>query len=549
MMKPKPTLWALFALAIGFRLLLMHWRFAIGFDEPHYLQLGAAARLWGWQHLLHPYWPPMYPALVAILSMFTANFELAGRLVNVLLGAALVFPIFYLAKSLLNDRVALWSALIFALFPATAFSATDALSETTFTFLAFTGVTFGWFALRRRSLWQGAIAGALWGMAYLTKPEGLGYILVFLAFGTLWFVYSALKFKSYSMLKVLLVAPVLTLTVASPYLIYLQAETHDWTISGKYRVNRFDVDSINWLSPDNRQSPLDMAYHQGNFHEYQPVTHAGDDGHARSLGTLARRMAENVYKILRFAIPGVLTAPLLVLLALGLLAFPWRREQTKLNAYLLTFLLFFWIGMIAFFHINDRYFAPLLPACFVWIGAGFVYLAHRLRQIARTLPLKPVATFLAKRHIAVAALLLLGFSFLPEFGKVIGRSPYSPEFWDDAVELKEAGEWIRQNSEKTPVLMSFNKAVDFYAGQYDIRKTATFTLDSLDRIIDYARHQNVDYLVIDARYRERFASLAPLYEGTTRIAGLQREYDRTSAAGVRVLIYRLEAPPAAAVVQ
>jgi hypothetical protein len=109
------------------------------------------------------------------------------------------------------------------------------------------------------------------------------------------------------------------------------------------------------------------------------------------------------------------------------------------------------------------------------------------------------------------------------------------------LELKAAGEWLRQNSPEPPVLMSFNKAVDFYAGQYDIRKTATFTRDSLGRVIDYARHQQVDYVIVDSRYRERFPNLAPLYEGAPGVAGLQRVYDDTSAAGMRVQIYRLRA--------
>ncbi|MFQ6114337.1 MAG: ArnT family glycosyltransferase, partial [bacterium] len=262
-MKVNKQLVAIIILAVGFRLFLMQWRFAVGFDEPHYLQLGAAAVLFGWENLLHPYWPPMYPALIACMSVFSHNFELIGRMVNVILGSALVIPVYYLAKELFGKTTGLLAAIMIAVFPALAFSSTNALAESTYTFLSICGIAAGWFALKQRSTWKGAMAGAFFGMSYLTKPEGLGYLFVFLLAAGIWQFYHWRRHRKLALAKVMVIMSAIALVFTLPYVMYLKHATLEWTISGKYKVNRFDLNAINRLSPDNRESPLDMAYHFG----------------------------------------------------------------------------------------------------------------------------------------------------------------------------------------------------------------------------------------------------------------------------------------------
>lgn len=527
-------------LAFVFRLFLMQWRFAIGFDEPHYLQMGAAAALDGWEHLLHPYWPPMYPALVALFSIFSSDFELVGRLVNVLCGTAALIPVYILAKELFGKTPALISTLLLALFPAIAFSATDALSESSYTLLSISGLTAGWFALKKRAIGLAALAGLFFGMAYLTKPEGLGYLGVFGGFAGMWLLYRIWRFRKFDLVKVIAVTTAVCGVVALPYLIYLKNATGDWTISGKYKVNRFDVNSINKLSPDNKHLPLDMAYHLGTFADYDPDTHTGDDGHARTPGDLAAWVAQNLYKILRTELAGAITAPMFLLMALGLFAVRWMWSQAKLNFYLLAYIVFFWLMVIPFFHINARYFAPLLPLCFVWIGQGAVIVYRRIRHFIANLPFKKIPLSPALAGKLLFTLLLIGLSFLPEMGKVISRSAWDRDFWYDAIELKQAGEWLKENSDSTPVLMSYNKAVDFYSGQFDIRRTATLSYDTVDRIVQYAAYRGVTHIVLDERYLSEFPELTTLFEKKNVPPELVPVYDRVSDVGLRVVIFVLK---------
>lgn len=538
-MKVSKQLAALLVLALAFRLFLMNWRFAIGFDEPHYLQLGAAAALHGWKNLLHPYWPPMYPALIALLSLFSHDFELVGRLVSMITGTAVIIPVYLLARELFGVRTGLVAAFLLAIFPALAFDATNALSESTYTFLSASGVAAGWFALKNRSIWKGALAGAFWGMSYLTKPEGLGYLFVYLFVAGVWLIFHWRRDRQPALVKMMFVTTMVAVLCALPYLLYLRQATGEWTISGKYKVNRFDVTSINRLLPDNEKLPLDMAYHLGTFHDYEVNTFAGSDGSARNLTDLAKTMAENVYKLLRYAIPGVITGPLFFLMALGLVAGRWTWSQAQLHLYLLTFIVFFWLMVIPFFHINERYFSSLLPLCFIWAGHGTVILFRRMRHFFRLLPVDMFSRASARWGIVLTALLLFILSFLPELGKVVGRSRLSRDFWTDAVELKETGDWLKANAEHTPVLMSYNKAVDFYAGQFDIRKTATFSYDTVDRIVEYAAHRGVDYMIIDERYQDEFPNLIGLFNRKDVPKELKPVYDQIDISGLRVIIYQL----------
>lgn len=538
-MKVNKQLVAILILAIVFRFVLMRWRFAIGFDEPHYLQLGAAAVLFGWENLLHPYWSPMYPALIGLMSVFSHNFELIGRLVNVLSGSAVIIPVYVLTRELFGKTTGILAAFLLAFFPALAFNSTNTLSESTYTLLSISGITFGWFALKGHSVWKGAMAGAFFGMSYLTKPEGLGYLFVFLFTACVWLFYHWRRHRKLTLVKIMVITSGITVLFALPYIIYLKQTTLEWTISGKYKVNRFDVNAINRLSPDNRESPLDMAYHSGTFHRYDINMYAGSDGHVRDLISLAKGMAKNVYKILRFSIPGVITGPMFFLMALGLVANPWTWSQAKLTIYLLTFIVFFWLIVISFFHINDRYLAPLLPLCFAWIAQGTTILSKRMGQIFSLVPVERFIRSSANWGKVMTIAVLIVLSFLPEIGKVIGRDRLSHDFWVDAVELKEAGYWLKKNTNHTPVLMSYNKAVDFYSGQYDIRKTATFSQDSVDRILKYAAHRGVNYIVIDERYQDEFPNLVSLIHGQNVPNELKRVYDYVYDSGFRVVIYEL----------
>ena len=91
------TLAALFLAAFAFRLYLMiQARWAIGFDEAHYLRLAGSFLTQGIPGILHPYWPPLFSACIAFVHLIVGNLEIAARLLNIFLGSISFVLIFFM---------------------------------------------------------------------------------------------------------------------------------------------------------------------------------------------------------------------------------------------------------------------------------------------------------------------------------------------------------------------------------------------------------------------------------------------------------------------
>jgi hypothetical protein len=123
---------------------------------------------------------------------------------------------------------------------------------------------------------------------------------------------------------------------------------------------------------------------------------------------------------------------------------------------------------------------------------------------------------------------------------MIKRTKWDPGFWHDAVELKAAGEWLRLHTDTVPVLMSYNKAVNFYAGNHNIRSGATFSQDEWHRIVEYARYRGITHVVWGERYASYFPKLQALADPATAPSELVAVYDETPAPLLRTIIYRLD---------
>jgi len=217
-----------------------------------------------------------------------------------------------------------------------------------------------------------------------------------------------------------------------------------------------------------------------------------------------------------------------------------ESRERGLQLYLLAFIFGFWFFFVPLFHISERYLlAGFLPA-FIWIGRGFILLKSQLEErLSR--PAKSRLSFLPPGKGALLVLILIWgvLVFLPELGRVVKRDKWSSGIFDDAVELKQAGEWIRENGKKNPVLMTQMKSVDFYAGVFDVRKGVSFSEDNLERNLAYARCRRVDYLVVTSRYSERYPQLEPLFEKDNPLPELKLVHAERTPQDIEMRIFVL----------
>lgn len=527
----------------------MRYHFAIGWDEPHYLQLAVLFSKGQFLKALHPYWSPMYPICIAITSFIVSDFELAGRIVSLVCGVMILIPIYLFTKELFNKVSGFWSIGLLTFYSPVAFSTTTTLAEPAFIFFVIMGLYFGWQSFQKDSLKFSIITGIVFGLSYLTKPEGIGYFAIFMVFVGIAALIDLIKSKKKRLLNIIFSATCFIL-VALPYLLYLHSETGRWTISSKIYANQqfeaqlFNNEEINLdtLSSDDMINPIDAIYHDGNFlnivrENRQPTS-------SIHLLFILKKYITNFYRITKYAVPQLFGIVMFILFVLGMFPSIVSAKRIDIYFYLLSFVGLFWLVAVPLFHINDRYLLPGLVICFVWIGHGaheltlrtkrdFVsWIQNRLVALRRFQP-EGIAVFSVIIFISI-------FSFLPEFGKIISRSEYSTEFWENSVELKKAGLWLKKQVSHEPILMSYNKSVDYYAGSYDVRKGTTFPdNNNFDRVLAYAYHRKVEYMVVSERYLEKMQNLIFLFDDKKVPNTLELIYEDKEKTGLGVRIFKL----------
>lgn len=537
-------LWGLVVLALLFRLFLMRYRFAAAFDEVNYLKLAMSAAAQGPQAALHAFWTPLLPWFTALLGKLTGDFEFSGRLFSILCGVGLM-PLLYFTFQPMVGRKAALGAVIWAGFaPTFAFYQTGVITEPLYTFVGVFGMIWGWRALTHRSWREGAIAGGGFGLAYLTRPEGIGFIMVFIAILFAVACIDLLREKRLekSLLRLMLSASVTFLMVASPYLLFLHSHTGHWTISGKTanlqgeaygQVKKADEQDVyRLLSSDNRRQLIDQLYHEGSY-----AASTNSDIQKPVVLTpviIFKKYVKNVYKILKEALPSALSTVLFVLVTLGLFAVPWSRERTGRELYFLAYFTLFWFVVMPVFHPNERQFLPLMPICFIWAGLGMMYLANWLEKTF-------AAVSFPKAHTLAWMGLCIFLSFgvlLPEMGRVISTQPDGTAYWDTPVEQKTAGLWLSHRLRPSEGIMSRYHTVDYYAGNSNITQSVDIPLNGIERIAQYAMYKKVKYLVINERYILDNPNMRGLLYQTESSPLVELIYEHAGPKGLKTVIYQ-----------
>ena len=543
--RPWPALPIIAAVGLLLRLFFMRYRFAVAFDEVNYLKLGVSGYLNGLGDILHTYWSPLLPALISFSCHFFEDYELAGRTVSMLAGTALVIPIYFLGKFVYDKNVGILAAGFVAIFPPLAFQATQVLTEPVYMLSGTCAMLFGLRMLKRYSAGFALLVGIFSGLAYLAHPQGIGFLIMLL----FWVIFASLskRFLIRPVRVIWLTVPLIFafLSVSAPYLLYLKHVTGRWTLSAKANANmQMDApkngveDPFRSLDHTNKIVPIDQIFHQGNFLQStdggrQPVREV-------RFWPFVSKYVKNVADVLKSAIPELLTTIPMILLGVGLVGRSWQAQQGIMVVYLISFIGFFWFVLIPSFHINLRYFTPLLPICSLWIARGAIIIHEWLSThvpLSRLSIRKRMSSGGTPAVIVLVAFLVL--SFLPEFGRVISRNPDSNGFWADPIEQKKAGLWLKENANGSNVIMSRNHAVDFYAGNYDITGSVTIPKNRIERVLEYARSRNANYLVLNERYKESYPEISFLLEAEDAVQGLQLVYDETGPSGLKTRIYRL----------
>jgi 4-amino-4-deoxy-L-arabinose transferase-like glycosyltransferase len=489
------------------------------------------------------YWSPLYSLLVGIFTLFFGNVEFAGRIVSMVAGTLLIVPVYFLIRNFYGRLAAYLGTILLIVHPLLIKSSVWIMTESLYTLIFTTAILTTWSALRDGKAQTFFITGLLFGAAYLTKPEAIGFLglLFILTIGAKFFR-QKISFRRYA-------AGYLWLLVGFtifflPYIIFLHQKTGNWTISQKIMINfpaaDFDGNLLK-LTNDGQVTMQDRVWGDNYDTENRqsaapPPTEQLPSAPvpsfwSRMYSTVTILGEKGIFllkKQFRDYIPIILPYLFILVIIAGFFFKPWTRMRTAGEFYLLAFFACTLIGY-ALSAVELRYLFPVIPILLAWVANGIVgfseWASKSISNLLRT------DKRINPNFVRIFTLFILIVSLFPLFASQFNpdRIQYVP------IEEKQAGLWIKNNSGSSPlVVMSSHGTAAFYAGA----KHLFVPDEDFPTILEYARRQKVNYLIFSQRRAENTPNAFP--PDTQNLPqGLRIVYQDEQSPDYKIIVYQL----------
>jgi len=513
----KRDLIFLLGVALALRLLLYKWTYLIAIDGTgFYLKPAQYFALGRWMDGLGVGYHPVYPILVASFSKVLGDFELSGQMVSILFGTLTVLPMYFLTKGAFNRWTAFISSLFLAILPRHVALSADFLSDPTYTFFFILAVWLGFKALIGDDWKILFLAGLATGLAYLTRAEGIGILLVL---GP-WLLFRKIHFHGWDYRRngyACLVLIFSFLLVASPYILYLRHYTGAWTISRKPAVDRAIVmikRKIFFQKPK-------VAKATEQFDEI--VQRLGERGRTSGMGL--SRWLRGLGSFFRIFV-GTCHPLFFLLFIIGLVRRKIIPHRGEGEGFLLSALFLYagvLYGLSSLAYISHRYSIPLVALCLLWSGRGLLEVHHWLQQRAASGKWGKIHFTASKGMVLLTVMtvvIVLPMTIHPHRAGKQGR--------------KEAGLWIKNNSTYSPSIYTDMARVNYYAGGRIILLKEEKILYS--EIVERARRKGADFLVISD---EKIESICPGFFKSRRSEDLEEVFRTDRGGKETIIVYRV----------
>ena len=475
---------------------------------------------------------PLFSLFVAGIAPVLGNPIISGFVVSVLFGALLVIPVYVLAFEMGGKSLAIRAALLAAVFPLLVDYSSKLYSETVYVFFLVMACAFFWRVMKRGGWLNGALTGVSLGLAYLSNPAAVYYIVLFVSIT----LFCALYRRKWRLVSLAAVTIILFTLFASPYVFFLHSELGRWTFSGKNATANIDAAlkdqrlfTPEWeqeayaLTPDNEEVKINKQARENR----DPISFIVSEP------ALAEQMVVRDVRIfmseeLRIVVPVIL----LPLLAAGLLSLAWsgadgRRKTLFLLSLLVPTLVIFAVG-----DFRERFFIPFVPIAIIFISQGWLWLEIQARE-------RIVDRFTQKSRTAVALLatLMIGALVLLPVMKTtysIMKKNKNTRYYS---EYKEAGEWLRDTAGPGARIMNRDYISAYYAGG----TVVLLPFDDYEDTNEYAQNKEVDYMILSP------AAIPEWRPGMVRLLGDDDQHPEwklvhtvNAGSGKEVRIYEFE---------
>lgn len=522
----------LFFISLAIRLYLLfefpHIIFLHEADAPAYFSIAKGiAENW---ELLGTHFPPFYPFLIAIASAFTDDIEIAGRVVSSIMGALLVFPVYFIGKELYNKRVGYLSAIIIVFFGDFIESSLSPLTQTTYLTLMLSGVYLGVILIVRRSPLLFFLLGLICGALYLTRPEGFLFF-VYISMIVLTSVLLDCKTALKERIKAISLLFIGFLILAMPYINYLHNQTGNWYISGKAAAALITVDGMAKLLPTGETVGSSSRGQIGIFDYYSNAADffAAYWGNFIQFAKLLPERFSLIYLIIIFV--GITTS---------LIGIVVKKDAVKVKALQLCILFGCFVAVLPVFIFNiskaPSYILPIFPVLIIWLSKGLLVIEGGAIKVLNLIISGKVERLRQWMLVSTAIVILFSYSSFLPFFKNMSSNDFRYYAASQKFFLKDTGEWLKYNTQKDAFVMTrWVGNIGFYAD----RACAGLVDGEISEVVKYAKKHNVSYIVIDsASVPRRRPKLEPLLNPSMGHFGLMPVYVAENYS-ILVIIYKV----------
>jgi Dolichyl-phosphate-mannose-protein mannosyltransferase len=459
--------------------------------------------------VLDTYWAPLYPTLIGSVANLTLSPIKASIIISLAASGLAVPVIYYFVRELIGFSEALMAALIAGIYPHLINSFFGIGTENIYLLLIVGALLAGWKNYQKPALKYSAITGLLVGLAYLTRPEAVGYLAFFAAF-----IFSKIKKNtSLKFISLQMITLLLTFTFfAAPYVFYLRQATGQWTVSGKMQTNL----AAGMLQENAETEPEDFVPEAPQIKTLK----------AKILVLAFGRSLIEIQKIMAYLIP----SGLMILIGLGI----FRRRPKPHYLSSLLYLTAFCAVTITGYALTVsqvRYFYVLLPVFFCWLTAGIMELKFWFAEHIKISEQHVLFRFLRLRNVTVLIVLfIIGYTLPINFF----MTPTDKAWRERAYEERDAGLWMKDAGTKEKRIFSASFRPVFYAEGVQIQPRKA----DLPELINQLKTSEADYVVISDRSLKRHEYLEEFNNYVRTSPDYQLVYTKDHGANYRIDVYR-----------
>jgi len=496
------------------------------------------------EHLLHQHaligtyegpeilYAPLYPLLIAAVMLVVPNSETAAHLVSLLSGTALIAIVFLLAQRLYDRRTALISAALVAVHPMLIALSGSIYNETLYLTMWMTMAYVGLRALALQRVRNSLLLGLCIGLLYLIRVEAAAYVAFFA--GAL-LTAGLLRKQTRTAGMHALIMSAAFLVVASPYIYFFYTHTHQVRLEAKWNINytmaRNRLAGMNSIEADwglahdlTIQGPLLEPF---SFVDFTPYSHTLGE-QVESVAALVKHNARTVY---RYLLDGLIGAPVLWgLVIVGWCRRSWDNRRLRDEA--------LWCALVASIvavtvtsaTAEMRYVFPIVPVLLLWSGNGLRELTQwimgwELIQNFRRVRLAWIAVVLPLS----AATLMMGRSI-----DAVQQRYFTDGHSAEAAAARDAGLWLAKQEPKSKRIAVRLAVVPYYAKGTLI----AFPYGDPEATLRHFARKKVDFIVLESAEVLSVPTVGQWLAHGIPDPRARLVYDKTSAGGVRVAIYK-----------